>query len=63
MLAAPSLVVRRGGVGVATFAEHPGLTIALVWRMTSARGREFRMLADEIGVAAASALERCRHKR
>jgi len=48
-LAAEALVGGpRGGVKVARFAEHPGREIGLVWRMSSARGRELGMLADVI---------------
>ena len=36
----------RSGVGLARFVDPPGRTIGLVWRMSSARGREFRVLAD-----------------
>jgi LysR family hydrogen peroxide-inducible transcriptional activator len=51
-MAADLLVRPHGGVGVARIAGRPGRTIGLVWRMSSARGREFRMLAEEIqGVA------------
>lgn len=48
-LAADALVPGvRSGVKVAPFAEHPGRDLGLVWRMSSARGREFRLLADVI---------------
>jgi LysR family hydrogen peroxide-inducible transcriptional activator len=61
-MAAPSLISKRGGVGVAAFGEHPGRTIGLAWRMSSARGREFRMLADRIADAARAHLVRL-HER
>jgi LysR family transcriptional regulator, hydrogen peroxide-inducible genes activator len=38
----------RAGVGLARIAERPGRTLGLVWRMSSARGRELRLLADAI---------------
>ncbi len=38
----------RSGVGLGRFVDPPGRTIGLVWRMSSARGREFRVLADLI---------------
>jgi LysR family hydrogen peroxide-inducible transcriptional activator len=59
-MAASSLAPRKGGVGVAPFAEHPGRTIVLAWRMSSARAREFRMLADAISESAAAHLKRLR---
>jgi hypothetical protein len=47
-MAAEDLVGRRDGVGLARLVEHPGRTIVLAWRMSSARGRELAMLADTI---------------
>jgi LysR family hydrogen peroxide-inducible transcriptional activator len=44
--AAAALVQPRGPVAVARFARPPGRTIGLVWRTSSARLREFRLLAD-----------------
>jgi LysR family hydrogen peroxide-inducible transcriptional activator len=47
--AARALVPARGAVVVADFAEpQPGRTIGLAWRTSSARLREFRLLADTI---------------
>jgi LysR family hydrogen peroxide-inducible transcriptional activator len=59
-MAAPALGGKRAGVGLARFVEHPGRTIGLAWRMSSARGREFRMLADRIAEAASAALQKIR---
>ena len=43
----PTLVPRRGAVSVAALGKPvPGRTIGLVWRMSSARLREFRLLAE-----------------
>jgi LysR family transcriptional regulator, hydrogen peroxide-inducible genes activator len=50
--AAAVLAGRRGGVGLRRLAEHPGRSIGLVWRMSSARGPEFGLLAAAIGDAA-----------
>jgi LysR family hydrogen peroxide-inducible transcriptional activator len=62
-LAASALVSGpRGGVAVTRLAEHPGRTIGLAWRMSSARGREFRVLADLIAAEAASHLDRLRSR-
>ncbi|HEY5938379.1 MAG TPA: LysR substrate-binding domain-containing protein, partial [Kofleriaceae bacterium] len=45
--AAQSLVQARGPVGLASFANPvPGRTIGLAWRTSSARLREFRLLAE-----------------
>ena len=45
--AAQSLVQSRGPVGLAAFANPvPGRTIGLAWRTSSARLREFRLLAE-----------------
>lgn len=45
--AAQSLVQTRGPVGLAAFANPvPGRTIGLAWRTSSARLREFRLLAE-----------------
>jgi len=62
-LAADALIAPRGGVGVVPLAEHPGRTVGLVWRMSSARGREFRLLADRIAADAKAQLERVRSRR
>jgi LysR family hydrogen peroxide-inducible transcriptional activator len=62
-LAAEALIAPRGGVGLVPLAEHPGRTIGVVWRMSSARGREFRLLADRIAADARAQLEKTRAKR
>lgn len=57
-LAADALVAGpRTGVKVAKLAEHPGREIGLVWRMSSARGRELGMLAEVIRTKIRSDLE------
>lgn len=38
----------RSGVGLARLVDHPGRTVGLVWRMSSARGREFGLLSERI---------------
>ncbi|MBP8807421.1 MAG: hydrogen peroxide-inducible genes activator [Kofleriaceae bacterium] len=44
---APSLAGRGSGVSLARFARHPpGRDVGLVWRMSSARGRELGLLAE-----------------
>ncbi|MGE0871634.1 MAG: hydrogen peroxide-inducible genes activator [Kofleriaceae bacterium] len=49
--AAAALVQPRGPVALAPFAHPaPGRTIGLAWRTSSARLREFRMLADTMRV-------------
>jgi LysR family hydrogen peroxide-inducible transcriptional activator len=51
--AADALVPARGGIELAEFAAPPpGRTIGLVWRTSSARLREFRMLAEVMKEAA-----------
>src|SRR5262249_39996859 len=44
--AAAALVQPRGPVALVPFVKPPGRTLGLVWRTSSARLREFRMLAD-----------------
>jgi len=44
--AAAALVQSRGPVELVEFAKPPGRTLGLVWRTSSARLREFKMLAD-----------------
>jgi LysR family transcriptional regulator, hydrogen peroxide-inducible genes activator len=44
--AAAALVHARGPVELVPFADPPGRTLGLVWRTSSARLREFKMLAD-----------------
>ena len=47
--AAAALVPRKGAVAVTPFASPgPGRTLGLAWRTSSARLREFRMLADTL---------------
>jgi LysR family transcriptional regulator, hydrogen peroxide-inducible genes activator len=59
--AAAALVQRRGPVEVARFASPaPGRTIGLVWRTSSARLREFRMLATTLADEAARYLAKLR---
>jgi LysR family transcriptional regulator, hydrogen peroxide-inducible genes activator len=51
--AAAALAPRRGPVGTARFARPaPGRTLGIVWRTSSARTREFRLLAETFGAAA-----------
>jgi LysR family hydrogen peroxide-inducible transcriptional activator len=52
----------RSGVGLARFVDPPGRTIGLVWRMSSARGREFRVLSELIEKEADSFLAAMRSK-
>jgi LysR family hydrogen peroxide-inducible transcriptional activator len=59
-MAAAALVVKKGGVGLARLAEHPGRTIGLAWRMSSARGRELGLLAERLRDAAQLELARIR---
>ena len=44
--AAEALVQPRGPVELADFGKPPGRTLGLAWRTSSARLREFRLLAD-----------------
>ena len=44
--AAAALVQSRGPVELVEFTKPPGRTLGLVWRTSSARLREFKMLAD-----------------
>ncbi len=44
--AASALVTRRGPVMTAPITHPPGRTIGLVWRTSSARLREYKLLAD-----------------
>jgi LysR family transcriptional regulator, hydrogen peroxide-inducible genes activator len=51
--AASALVQARGPVGLAPFASPaPGRTLGLAWRTSSARLREFRLLAETMRAAA-----------
>jgi LysR family hydrogen peroxide-inducible transcriptional activator len=61
--AAAALVQPRGPVGLAAFAHPPGRTIGVVWRTSSARLREFRLLADTMRDAADGFLVKLRARR
>jgi len=57
----PSLVQRHGPVALAEFAKPvPGRNIGLAWRTSSGRLREFRLLAETMGVSAEEFLARSR---
>ncbi|MDB4960225.1 MAG: Hydrogen peroxide-inducible s activator [Myxococcales bacterium] len=59
--AADALVQSRGPIEVAAFADPvPGRTLGLAWRTSSARLREFRMLAETMSGAADSFLQKLR---
>jgi LysR family hydrogen peroxide-inducible transcriptional activator len=59
--AAAALVRGRGPVALGTFANpQPGRTIGLAWRTSSARLREFRMLAETMREEAEKFLARLR---
>src|SRR4051812_35256006 len=59
--ASAALVQPRGPIELAQFAAPvPGRTIGLAWRTSSARLREFRMLADTMSAAAEKFLARLR---
>jgi LysR family hydrogen peroxide-inducible transcriptional activator len=59
--AAAALVQPRGPVELATFATPvPGRTLGLVWRTSSARLREFRLLAETLSGAADKFLAKLR---
>ncbi len=47
-MAAAVLAARGSGVHLTRFAPAPGRDVGLVWRMSSARGRELAMLGDVI---------------
>ncbi len=47
-MAAAVLAARGSGVMTARFAPAPGRDVGLVWRMSSARGRELGLLADVV---------------
>jgi hypothetical protein len=54
-------VQARGPVALGRFASPvPGRTIALAWRTSSARLREFRLLAETLRVEADTFLARLR---
>ncbi|MEZ4403407.1 MAG: hydrogen peroxide-inducible genes activator [Kofleriaceae bacterium] len=47
--AVPSLATRGSGIEIVPFAgPAPGREVGLVWRMSSARGRELALLADQL---------------
>src|SRR5215468_3115356 len=57
----PTLVQRHGPVALAEFAKPvPGRNIGLAWRTSSGRLREFRLLAETMGVQAELFLARSR---
>ena len=59
--AAAALIQTRGPVGVVAFASpSPGRTIGLAWRTSSARLREFRLLAETMAKAADTYLAKLR---
>ncbi|HWO19055.1 MAG TPA: hydrogen peroxide-inducible genes activator [Kofleriaceae bacterium] len=59
--AAAALVQPKGPVALAPFANPaPGRTLGLAWRTSSARLREFRMLAENLRASAESFLARLR---
>jgi LysR family hydrogen peroxide-inducible transcriptional activator len=59
--AAAALVPARGPVGIAPFGKSPpGRTLGLAWRTSSARLREFRMLAETLAGAAQGFLAKLR---
>jgi LysR family hydrogen peroxide-inducible transcriptional activator len=59
--AASALVQSRGPIEVAAFTDPvPGRTLGLAWRTSSARLREFRLLAETMSTAADTFLEKLR---
>jgi LysR family hydrogen peroxide-inducible transcriptional activator len=60
--AADALVQARGPVAVAKLAKPPGRTIGLAWRTSSARLREFRLLAETMAVEAERVLAKLRRR-
>jgi LysR family hydrogen peroxide-inducible transcriptional activator len=58
--AAAALVPSRGPVCTVPFKSAPGRTLGLAWRTSSARLREFRMLAETLGGAATTFLAKLR---
>ena len=58
--AADALVQSRGPVELAKFAKPPGRTLGLAWRTSSARLREFRLLAEVMSEAADAFLSKMR---
>jgi LysR family transcriptional regulator, hydrogen peroxide-inducible genes activator len=58
--AAESLIQPRGPVELADFGKPPGRTIGLAWRTSSARLREFRLLAETMAETAEKFLAKLR---
>ena len=58
--AAAALVQPRGPVALASFTNPPGRTLGLAWRTSSARLREFRLLADTLRDEATALLAKLR---
>lgn len=58
--AAEALVQPRGPVELAAFAKPPGRTVGLAWRTSSARLREFRLLAETMSETAEKYLAKLR---
>ena len=58
--AAEALVQPRGPVDLAGFTKPPGRTIGLAWRTSSARLREFRVLAEVMSETAEKYLAKLR---
>lgn len=58
--AAAALVQPRGPVALVAFANPPGRTIGLAWRTSSARLREFRLLAETMTKASEGFLAKLR---
>jgi LysR family transcriptional regulator, hydrogen peroxide-inducible genes activator len=59
--AVPTLVQKHGPIALAEFAKPvPGRNIGLAWRTSSGRLREFRLLAETMGVEAEAFLARSR---
>ena len=58
--AAEALVQPRGPVELAAFGKPPGRTLGLAWRTSSARLREFRLLAETMSEAAEKFLGKLR---
>ncbi|HUS27786.1 MAG TPA: LysR substrate-binding domain-containing protein [Kofleriaceae bacterium] len=60
--AADALVQPRGPVDLAEFTKPPGRTLGLAWRTSSARLREFRLLAEVMSETADKFLAKLRTK-
>ncbi len=61
--AADALIQPRGPVALAQLAKPPGRTIGLAWRTSSARLKEFRLLADNMAEQAERVLVKLRSRR